>query len=423
MNTTGMIGESQAVARFSSKDGWLSHKEQLASQNRSERRLFNLISRQLSPKQRAALRFKRSVRFQFWKLIAEFYKSLTPAFDRLMGEFLKFGHTFDTMRASAITIAKRVGCCRDTVQEFLRELRRRGFLVLDKRRWNNSSVRRLHPEFFSVNLKMRFWKKFDAYRDYFQKANHNLKLWLLFQKDPTLELSILNISRFSKDDIQLYEDINTQSREVIPTYSSKGVSPMEDLNYKIRTAIDEGLHAREALQAKRIEVATSMSELLKERVTNILQLTTKGRIKLLRYCDGALLYGLESLAHHGTIDNQLNFRLFEAACIEYCRNNEIKVDTDRHDNLLKELGYVDSQPYCKKIILPSPLQPRKAPTPLVEKPQDSKPTVISKDTERSRYAALDPSLRDPIIALALRLGYEDRLDLPQISNEKLDLIE
>jgi hypothetical protein len=243
------------------------------------------------------------------------------------------------------------------------------------------------------------------------------------KKECQMEYCTSNTLSLFKDNHSLRRSIY-QSRDVLVNSLKKGgISPMEDLSQKIAEMhkAQEPQHA--VLKSLKAEAAREMSELLHGRVTATIHLSAKGQLHMMRYCDGALLYGLESLAHHGTIDNRTNYSLFEAACIEYSRRNEIEIDADKYDSLIRELGYVDSQPYCKKIILDAPLSKNKVYSPVTEKPQDSKPYMPPRRSEKKMYAALDPSLRDPIIALALRLGYEDRLDLPQISNEKLDLIE
>jgi hypothetical protein len=369
MNSISTIIESQALSPLLNEHGSLSHKQQLVSENRCERRLLNTLGQRLSGKQRANLRFKRSERFQSWKAIAAFYKSLTPAFDRLMAEVLKFGYTFDTIRVSAITLARRVGCCRDTVQEFLKELRRRGFLVLNRRRWNNSSERRLHPDFFNANLKMRFWKKFDAYRDYFQKANRYLKLFLIFQKDPTLELSTLNISRFSKDDIQLYErDIqpkgDTQSRDAIVTISEEKAVDLKELKaHPIFKSIPKQPLGNDphVIAEKKRSALQAAPPLLKERVAPILRLGVKGLVKLTRYPEAALEYGITCLNRYGVRSTLTNFQLFESACSRYCHDRNIPVASDENEALLRQMGYVESQPCCKRLTLAVPIATTIAP--------------------------------------------------------------
>jgi hypothetical protein len=218
-----------------------------------------------------------------------------------------------------------------------------------------------------------------------------------------------------------------QSREVNivteDTYMREVNMDPELLSQKISQLRSSLEPQRAAQRETKAEAAREMSELLRGRVTAAIHLTAKGQLHMMRYCDGALLYGLENLTHHGTIDSRTNYSLFEAACIEYSRKNEIEIDVHKYDNLIRSLGYVDSQQYCKKIILEEPLCHYKKAPRVSEKSLPPKPYIPPRHSEKKMYAALDPALKDPIIALALRLGYEDRLNLPQISNEKLDLTE
>lgn len=435
--------ESQALGQLLAQDVRLSHKQQLESQNRSERRILEVLGRRLNARQRAHLRFNRSKRFELWRFLEKLLKSFTPLKREIMDRLLKLGETFDVITTSASTIAKLIGCCRNTVQEVLTVLRHHGLLVLNKRRYNNSSVKRLHPEFFNVNLKMRLWKLFDSYRDYFQKANRYLKLWLIFQKELTLELSTYNISRFSKDDIQLYKEVHTHSREVTINSTSVVIpdnsEQVEGVEMVEAQANPE--EVRQDIRERRREVAASMSPLLRERVTKILHLTAKGQIRLMRYCDGAMLYALECLNKHGLNETSINFRLFESACIEYSRNNDIKIEADANDLLLKELSYVESQACFKRLTLQSPLAQRVATppapnkaayerksrpkgertTPYVDNPLPPSATKITRAYERGareagqvspyKQMAMDPVLNEAFAALALKLGYENVLPL------------
>lgn len=418
MNTTGAIGESQAVRQLLENRGCLSHKEQLVSENRSERRTLLLLGRRLNAKQRAALQHRRAKKFELWKFLEKLLLSLPPKEQVCAGYILKLCRTFGVLTASAETIAERVGCHRNTVQKVFNLFHRHGLWVLNKRRWNNSSVRRIHPDFFNPNLYLRLWKTFDVYRDYFDKADYHLKIWLTlrrpFQEDCALILSNYNPSLFSKDDIQLYEYKNTHSREE---------PPVEDLSQKIAEVRAQYAPEHADLKALKAEAAREMSELLRGRVTATIHLSAKGQLHMMRYCDGALLYGLENLAHHGTIDNRTNYSLFESACIEYCRKNEIEIDAIKYDNLMRDLGYVESQPYCKKIMLDKPLSQRVAPTKAPEKAASDKSPSYKRSSSGRQYADLNPAFKDQIIAFGLRMGYEDRLDLGQNSNEKLDLAE
>lgn len=208
---------------------------------------------------------------------------------------------------------------------------------------------------------------------------------------------------------------------------AKPIEPksLQDLSRQIdeaRKSLEPQRAAQRALKAK---VASELSEVLKGRVTATLHLSAKGQIYLMRFSDGALVYGLNNLAHHGTIDNRLNFRLFEAACFEYSRLNEIEVYVDRYDNTLKELGYTEAQPLCKKILLERPLAQKAVPQP---DPQKAVATAtyqprrrIVKPPENSGQVAVDHFLQDSFNALALKLGYPEMVsNLPQISTESVD---
>jgi hypothetical protein len=206
----------------------------------------------------------------------------------------------------------------------------------------------------------------------------------------------------------------------------------QELSQKIaemRKSLEPQRAAQRALKAKS---ASEISELLQGRVTATLHLSAKGQFYLLRYSDGALLYGLENLAHHGTVDNQLNFRLFESACIEYSRRNEIEVEADHYDNLLKQLGYMESQPLCKKILLESPLAQKRVAAP---EPQKVEPAAngaqgrtiyqprrrVVKPPEHSGQVAVDDFLKDSFSALAAKLGYSQMVpNSPQISTKDVD---
>lgn len=520
MNSNSPIHISQVPSQFFNQDVRLSHKQQLEFENRRERRILRVIGRRLTVKQRAALRFKRSERHQRWKFLEKMLRSLPTKEKAVAGEILKYCRTFGRLTASVETIAARVGCHKNTAQKVFSLFARHGLWVLNKRRWNNSSVRGIHPDFFNPNLYLRLWREFDVYRDYFENADFHLKLWLLFQKDCALELSTYNSSRFSKDDIQLYEGVilthsrelnitspkvsNIQSREMditlnegshlLPARKSdmtsrelsqedthsrdetpslqevpmnlkqivcsseveeifelseqlkavdaeknfaKPIEPksLEDLSRQIdeaRKSLEPQRAAQRALKAK---VASELSEVLKGRVTATLHLSAKGQIYLMRFSDGALIYGLNNLAHHGTIDNRLNFRLFEAACFEYSRLNEIEVYVDRYDNTLKELGYTEAQPLCKKILLERPLSQKLAVAPQPQKAVEPAPSSFAKASadryqprrrlvkppENSGQVAVDHFLQDSFKALADKLGYSEMVSiLPQISTESVD---
>jgi hypothetical protein len=466
MNSNTTIHISQVPSQFSAPHVRLSHKQQLELGNRCERRILRITEQRLSPKQRAARRFKRSEQPQRWRFIEKLLKSFTPLKQVIMNKLLEFGETFDVIKASSQTIARLVGCHRNTVQQVFDTLRRHGLLVLNRRRWNNSSARRLHPDFFNPNLKLRLWKTFEVYRDYFQNANSYLKIWLTLQKECAIKLSTYNLSRFSKEDIHLYENVTSNSRELNITspevsniqsremyislneeshllrarksdITSRELSQEDnhvrdevlmdpqELSQKIaemRKSLEPQRAAQRALKAKS---AGEISELLKGRITETLHLSAKGQFYLMRFSDGALLYGLENLAHHGTVDNQMNFRLFESACIEYSRMNEIEIESDRYDNLLKKLGYMESQPLCKKILLESPLAQKRV---ALTEPKKVEPAAnyqprerVIKPPENSGQVAVDSFLQDVFSAFATKLGYTDRLpDLPQIPTQSVD---
>lgn len=183
---------------------------------------------------------------------------------------------------------------------------------------------------------------------------------------------------------------------------------------------------RAALRALKADAARELSELLKGRVTDTLRLKAKGQIYLMRFCDGALLYGLECLGKWGTVDTLINFKLFESACYEYSRNNEVEIEVERYDKLLKELGYAESQPYCQKLLLETALSKSRALDKVIERAPVPVPSRrrITKPSGGSGQVAINEVLKDSVTALAEKLGFAHTLPEEwQNSNKKLDLTE
>lgn len=427
----------------------------IESLNRSERRKQRQIEQNLTPERRAALKRKQHPVEQHWQSVERFLRGLTPLRQLIVNELMKFGKAFTTISVSLDTLSERLTCSKRSISRAFEQLYSFG-LMSKKARWNKSSLRHLHPVLNDPRLKVRLWKYFEVYRDYYQTASRNLLLWLMFQKDAYntrltrdvqkgtcsdtdqtldfqkavhLELRVINTSISSKEDTQLYKRVNTHSREVIVNCSTQVTG--DSMEHPV-----EPSEIAAAIRERRKEVASTMSPLLKDRVTKLLHLTAKGQLKLMRYCDGALLYGLECLNKHGLNETSINFRLFEAGCIEYSRNNDIKIDAYGNETLLHELSYVEAQHCFKKLTLDAPLaqhvanppSPTKAKyertlrrepqrhTPYLEEPLAPLPTTINRHIDRgNKMIAANPQLNDVFIALALKLGFEDSVPIAESS--------
>jgi|SRR5690348_2055364 len=431
--------ESQALGALSNEHGRLSHNQELEAQERINNRLDRLKQRS-----HAEIVARKAVRNRGLKEIIDVISLATPSALMVLSTYINASRLWQRVTLSAPRIGKMIKRTEKTVDRANSYWRENG-LIFTKRRFNNSNVTHLNPILHHPKLKAKLWPLIDAYKYVFQQASRYLSIWLLFSTNVPLENRDIYITKNNVEiDSQLYKEVNTHSREVTVNCSTEvgGESTLlqvEEVEMVEAHATPEEI--QQDIRERRREVAASMSPLLKERVTKILHLTAKGQIRLMRYCDGAMLYALECLNKHGLNETSINFRLFESACIEYSRNNDIKIESDANDLLLKELSYVESQACFKRLTLQShlaqrvatPPDPKRAAyerksrpkgersTPYVDNPLLPSATKITRALEKGqqetqrvspyKQMAMDPVLNEAFAALALKLGYENVLPL------------
>lgn len=430
--------ESQALGALSQEHVRLSHNQELEAQERINNRLDRLKQRSHAEIVARKANRQRSLN-EFIKVI----ELATPSALKVLSTLINASRLWKRVTLSAPRIGRMVGCNEKTVDRST-SYWRDNCLIFTKRRFNNSNITHLNPILHHPKLKAKLWPLIDAYKYVFQQASRYLSIWLLFTTNVPLENRDIYITKINVEiDNQLYKEVNTHSREVTINCTSVVVpdnsEQVEGVEMVDIQATPEEM--RQDIRERRREVAASMSPLLHERVTKILHLTAKGQIRLMRYCDGAMLYGLECLNKHGLNETSINFRLFESACIEYSRNNDIKIESGANDSLLKELCYVESQACFKRLTLQSPLAQRVATppapnkaayerksrpkadrsTPYVDEPLPPSATKIIRAFERGhqevdrqshyKQMAMDPALNDVFIALALKLGHEHVIPL------------
>jgi len=427
--------ESQALGPLSGEHVRLSQNQELEAEERINNRLDRLKQRT-----HAEIIARKAVRSRGINKIMEVIEDATPSALMVLSTHINANRLWKRVTLSAPQVGRMIKRSEKTVDRSITYWRDNG-LIFTKRRFNNSNVTHLNPILHHPKLKAKLWPLVDAYKYVFQQASRYLSIWLLFSANVPLENRDIYKSNINVEvDNQLYKRVNTHSREVIVNCSVevRGDSSLTQVEEVEMVDVQSGPHEiRDQIRERRREVASTMSLLLRERVTKLLHLTAKGQIKLMRYCEGALLYGLECLNKHGLNETSINFRLFEAACIEYSRNNDIAIEAIANDALLHELGYVDSQMCFKKLTLashlaqqvaspPSPIKrdrqrisrpPRERATPYNDEPIAPSVTKMNRAIERGhqevervshyKQMAMDPVFNDVFIALARKLGHDN----------------
>jgi hypothetical protein len=224
-----------------------------------------------------------------------------------------------------------------------------------------------------------------------------------------------------------HSKVDTHSRDAIAIYQEPNMITLKEILqhplFKEATKVPIETNDQVISDKKRNAVQQA-SAMLKQRVAPILHLGVKGLISLTRYPDEALEYALSCLKRYGVRETRTNFELFDSACKEYCANNQINVDHQQNDALLRQLGYVDSQPLCKKLMLPEPLGTVIAPHTQSQEltttePLYTPPARFKRATPTTEQRSIDLSnslFSKDIESFALNRGYSNL-----ISTEKVDL--
>lgn len=368
----------QEVPGFKGLNKKLSDKQALKSELNCEDRLTKLTGKPL----------KKRRGHQDYRMVERELRKLPKVQRRVVDVMMKFNLTFDLLTFSAITISHMANCSLRTVYTVYARLRSLGLIIRTRRgrrgTYKNSSITCFNPIIHHPYVKARLWTLYESFKHLFQQASKNLLLCLLFYPICTLNKS---------------NSYNYQSREVNIKCSIHDIQPKVDT------------HIRE-VESPMVPI----TEFLRNDVTKTLHLTKKGQLYLSAFTDEALKHAIEGLRHLGNNSQKDNFKLFLNLCYSYSHEHKLIVQTERADDLIREYGCKEFGPYYLE-----------APTCLGEAGRRVIPTVKpapvieAQPTKPRRMIAINPLFNDVFIAMALRRGDEDRLDMDKIkSNFNVD---
>lgn len=445
MKNIGNLIKSQTFPHLSPEHGSLSHKQELQSLERCGKRLEKL--KRPSRARNDHHRKHDTIEIRVKKVSDVVQNKLTYFQQRLLELLIQLNQAFDRTFMSHQTMAEKLGCNEKTIDRGIEELESLGLLkriaqYKNKRRRSNETI--IHPILTHPKLRALLHTVIKAYRYVIWYAPRFLSLWFLFgtpisaqvvnttntpslqeENVPAENINIYINNLYVENDNQLSKntrkDSNSRTSNITlieDSSPSKCSDPIgcgkeafvDKVDLDFSNSLNKSLN-KSLNRDKRRESSADMSELLKTRVTDTLKLTAKGQFFMMRFCDGALAYGLECLSKWGLADTATNFKLFESACYKYSRDNQIAIKQEKYDSLLKDLGYVESQDLFKKMNLTEPLSRSRALEKSTHKSEPVPPRTIRsiQPTGEQRtidLATVNPLFKDLVAQIAKKLGHE-----------------
>ena len=224
---------------------------------------------------------------------------------------IRWANRFEKVFVSQTAMAKIVGCRRETVNRHLSFLERQGFIQKDRREWD-TSIYRLSSIFVECAHVLR--RKFRSLKFVWNLSD--LASIFTAQK-PAPRAPIQKMSHL--DRIYIYK------------YPVDSICTIERVRFRRERTME------------RVEISRTL-----KKVTEKLNLTKWGQIKLIQFPDGALEYALQAY------NKTTTFNGFFMKALDWCKENNTEPDWTYHYELSEKYKMPkDAKFICKKTPAPT----------------------------------------------------------------------